>query len=298
MKKYNLGILSPSNIAFNRFLPSLKKSEYFNYTGLAVANKEEWFKTDDKDIEDDVINKEIEKTKVFTGKFNGDIFYSYEDLLNSDNIDVVYIPLPPALHYKWAKKALEKGKHILLEKPFTTSKDDTFNLIDIAVKNNLAVFENYMFTYHSQINTIRNMIDSGEVGDIRGYKMTFGFPMRGSKDFRYIKELGGGALLDCGGYPIKLANILLGDTAKVVYSKLNYLEKFDVDIFGSAVLENNNGITAYVTFGMDNSYQCELEVWGSKQTIIATRVFTAGTGFNPELIIKTSTDTKTIILES
>lgn len=278
MKRLRLGIIGTSDIAFRRFLPALNKSSEFEYVGVA--------------------SRDIEKTKKFIEVYGGRGYASYDELLQDRNIDAVYLPLPPSLHFEWAKKALENGKHILMEKPFTTSKEDTFKLIELAEKKNLAIFENYMFIYHSQLKTIINMINGGELGEVRNFRISFGFPMRSTNDFRYDKQLGGGALLDCGGYTVKLATILLGDTAKVMYSKLNYSSQFEVDLYGSATLQNSDGIVAQLAFGMDNTYKCELEVWGSKASITATRIFTAGDGFEPELIVKSSTDSKTVKLVS
>lgn len=277
MRRLRLGIIGTSDIAFRRFLPALSKASDFEYIGVASRN--------------------IDKTEKFIEAYGGRGYSSYDELLEDDSIDVVYLPLPPSLHFEWAKKALENGKHILMEKPFTTSKEDTFMLIKIAEEKNLAIFENYMFRYHSQLQTIIRMINEGELGEIREYRIAFGFPRRSANDFRYNKQLGGGALLDCGGYTIKLASLLLGDTSKVVYSKLNYSSEFDVDLYGSATLQNDQGMVAQVAFGMDNTYKCELEVWGSKANVTATRIFTAGEGFEPELIIKNSNESKVVRLE-
>ena len=278
MKKLKLGILGTSDIAFRRFLPALMQNTSFDYVGIASRN--------------------IEKTHKFIECYGGKGYASYDELIEDKAIDAIYIPLPPSLHYEWAKRALENGKHVLLEKPFTTSQQESLDLIQIAKSKGLALFENYMFMYHSQLETIKNMIKDKEVGDIRQYRMMFGFPFRSSDDFRYNESLGGGALLDCGGYTIKLATILLGDTAEVVCSSLNYADNYKVDMFGSATLQNAEGIVAQVAFGMDNAYKCELEVWGSKATITATRIFTAGEGFEPEIIISTSTQSRSIKLES
>jgi hypothetical protein len=121
----------------------------------------------------------------------------------------------------------------------------------------------------------------------------FDFPRRASNDFRYNKALGGGALLDAGGYTIKYASMLLGESAKIVQAQSNIIDEFEVDIAGSAVMVNENGITAQIAFGMDNSYKCDLEVWGSKGSLFTGRVLTAPTGFVPELIIMTGNETKT-----
>lgn len=293
MEKIRMGIMSPSNIAFHRFLPSLQKAEGFQYMGVAVADQREWF----GEASETLLQAEQKKARGFQEKYGGEIFSGYRSLLENPKIDAVYLPLPPALHYEWAMRALQSGKHVLVEKPSTTCLADTSALAEEAERRNLAVHENYMFQYHSQIKTIREMIVSGELGEIRAYKLSFGFPRRDAADFRYNKSMGGGALLDCGGYPVKLASLLLGDSAKLVQSRLNHVPGCEVDLFGTAVMENADGICAQISFGMDNAYQCQLEVWGSKITLIAPRVFTAGTDVPPSLILRSSRDEKTIALE-
>jgi len=286
-----IGIICPSEIAFRRFLPSLSELSDLRFIGIAIANVDEWFGVTKSEIADkviqDTINGERSKAGMFLENYGGEIFDSYTQLINSDKIDAVYLPLPPALHYKWAKLALLSGKHVLIEKPATTSKRDTQELILHAKQRRLAIHENYMFTFHDQLKEIKRHVESGEIGDVRLYRISFGFPRRAVNDFRYNKELGGGAILDCGGYTIKYASMLLGETAKLTYAQSNYLEGFDVDLYGSAALVNESGTTVQVAFGMDNSYRCDLEIWGSKGYLTTGRVLTAPSGFVPEVIIKT-----------
>ena len=109
---------------------------------------------------------------------------------------------------------------------------------------------------------------------MRLIRCSFGFPKRDANDFRYNKEMGGGSLLDCGGYPIRLMLDLLGEKVKIDTSKLYYAENLDVDLYGDATLSNDN-ITAQISFGMDNEYKCELELWTSNGYLKAPRIFTA-----------------------
>ena len=155
-----------------------------------------------------------------------------------------------------------------------------------------------MFLYHSQLARIKQLISQGELGKIRLYRMSFGFPMRGQGDFRYNKALGGGALLDCGGYPVRLALELLGNTAKVVQSKPIQPKGFEVDLYGSTVMENDAGEVAQISFGMDNAYQCQMEVCGSEATLIASRIFTAGDGIKPAMILHTLSNERKLELEA
>ena len=282
MNKIKIGVLCPSEIAFRRFMPAVKKLENFEYMGLSAATEREFSGTDS----DEIKPSELEKANKFVEAHGGKLFKGYESLISSNEINAVYIPLPPALHFKWAKKALENGKHVLLEKPFTTNLSDTEALIELAKERNLAVHENYMFAFHSQIEWIKQKLSENVIGEIRLIRIDFGFPFRGANDFRYDKKLGGGALLDCGGYAVKLAGMFLGDSARVTTSKLNSKDGFEVDIFGSATLVNNDGLTAQISFGMDNSYRCNLEIWGSTGTLFTGRILTAPEGFEPTVVIK------------
>lgn len=283
-----LGIICPSEIALRRFMPALQQIEDFEFAGIAVYSKLERFGV--KEVSDvafqNLLQQEKAKARCFLDQYGGKLYNSYREISTSKDIDALYIPLPPALHYKWAKLALENGKHVLVEKPSTTAATETKELVNIASKLGLAFHENYMFTFHEQLDAIDKIIKNGEIGDIRLYRICFGFPRRAATDFRYNKTLGGGALIDAGGYTIRYASQLLGDTAKIKYAQSNYLDEFEVDMYGSASLVNEEGITAQVAFGMDNSYKCELEAWGSKGSLISGRILTAPAGFSPTAIIR------------
>lgn len=276
-----IGIICPSEIAFRRFLPSLKKTADFQYVGVAVATREEFV-----GASDEILAKEREKAQSFVENHGGKIFEGYSTIIRSDEIDALYVPLPPALHCKWAKMALENGKHVMVEKPSTTCLADTQALVSLAAEKKLALHENYMFVFHKQMAAIDKIVKSGEIGDVRLYRISFGFPRRDARDFRYNKALGGGALLDAGGYTMKLATELLVGDVRLKAASAGYVDGFDVDMYGSATLENGKGSVAQVAFGMDNDYRCELEIWGSKGTLTTGRILTAPNGYEPCYTIK------------
>ena len=292
-----VGIICPSNIAFRRFLPALKKCENFTYVGVAYATAEEWFGVDAAGKDTRILHKEREKAEGFAREYGGKVFEGYETLLSFSGIDAAYLPLPPALHFKWAQMALEKDKHVFVEKPRTTCAADTQRLIDLAGEKGLALHENYMFIYHRQIGEIQKIIASGELGEPRLIRASFGFPFRGANDFRYNRELGGGALLDCGGYTLRLARLLLGSTARITDGRLSVDDTFGIDTWGNAILRNDEGLTAQLAFGMDNAYQCKLEVWGSKATLTADRVFTPPADMAPKLTIQSNDGTRVVVVE-
>lgn len=255
MKKWRMGILGASDIAYKRFLPALQKSSQFLFAGIA--------------------SREPARCKPFLEQYGGQCYPDYQALLCAPEIDCVYLPLPPALHAYWGERVLREGKHLLMEKPFTTTSRDTQYLLELSQKFQLAVHENYTFLFHRQLKKVQELISNGTLGELRMIRASFTFPFRGAEDFRYQKELGGGALLDCGGYPLLLASKLLGSSAKLMWSNLSQRPECEIETGGSAVLMNSTGLTAHVFFGMNDTYRCELEVWGSKASVTADRIFTA-----------------------
>jgi predicted dehydrogenase len=260
-------------------MPAITLSEDFEYVGVGMASRDEW--TGDPAAYDAVHEGEIAKTAAFVEDYGGRVFEGYETLINADDVDAVYLPLPPALHHGWATKVLNAGKHALVEKPFTTSVEDTEDLLALAKDKGLAVHENYMFAFHSQIQFVKDTMESGCLGEMRLIRLSFGFPFRGANDFRYNKALGGGALLDCGGYPVKLATLLLGPTARVTDANLQLGRDLDVDLYGSGTLVNDDGLTVQLAFGMDNAYRCDIDLWGSTGSMSSGRILTAPVGYDP-----------------
>lgn len=248
-----IGIIGAADIAYRRFLPALSKCSEFTYVGVASHT--------------------MEKALRIQESFQGKIYAKYADLLADEAIDAVYLALPPALHFEWGKKVLEAGKHLMMEKPFTIKQEYTEMLLDLAEQKNLAVHENYMFLYHKQLQKVKDLLAEKKYGEIRLIRTNFGFPFRGTQDFRYQKELGGGALLDCGGYPVSLASELLGN-ARVSAARLYMMPDTEVDLYGSATIDGAES-TAQIAFGMDNEYKCDLEIWGSKGCLKSERIFTA-----------------------
>lgn len=280
-----LGVLCPANIAINRFLPALEKCRNFLFSGVGISSEIERKEFLTEDISDNQLSlkrdMQFQKALKIVSIYGGRIFESYQEMVFSDQIDAIYIPLPPAMHYKWAKRCLENEKHVFLEKPFTTNLTDTKNLLMIAQNRNLALHENYMFIFHDQINVVKDIIDTGRLGEIRYYDAKFGFPNRGEGDFRYNKAMGSGALLDCGGYLLKNASLFLGNNYNIKCSFSYTDQASDVDLFGAATLINKQRQLMNISYGMDCAYQCGFRVWGSEAMLETQRFFTAPPGYEP-----------------
>lgn len=294
-----IAVLCPSEIARRRFMPALEDVDGAQFAGIAYATPDERCVTggtvDETSVERS--RRQQAAAEEFVSEFGGQVWGGFGALLEDPSVDAVYIPLPPALHYPWAKRALEAGKHVMLEKPFALSLEEAQELTSMARERNLAVHENYMFAFHSQIDYLRASIADGAVGDVRMVRVDFGFPFRGASDFRYSPSLGGGALFDCGGYTLKLASMLLGPNAFLKTAAFGYGRDLEVDLFGSATLENDDGAVAQVSFGMDNDYRCDVDVWGSQGTLRSGRILTAPAGFQPTFVVSRNGESETVMLE-
>lgn len=263
--KEKFGVLGTADIAYRRFLPAIMMDGEIEYIGVATRNKE--------------------NGKRFSDCYGGEVYEGYEGILCNRAVSSMYIPLPPAMHFEWGMKCLDYGINVYMEKPCSVNLQETLQLVEKAKAVNKVIFENYMFLYHKQLQKIKDIIFEERVlGDIRLLRINFSFPKRGNQDFRYNKSLGGGALLDCGGYTIRLAKELLGKDIYVETANLNYIQDCEVDLFGSATVQDENGLVAQLAFGMDNGYKCELEIIGQKGWLKAPRIFTAPKDYTVEIL--------------
>ncbi|GAA3537639.1 Gfo/Idh/MocA family oxidoreductase [Amycolatopsis ultiminotia] len=198
----------------------------------------------------------------------------YPALLELDEVEAVYLPLPNAVHAGWIEHALAAGKHVLAEKPLTTSVSRTRELIGAAQAAGLVLMENMMFLQHSQHAAVRELFEDGAIGELRAFQASFAVPRRPPGDIRHSAELGGGALMDTGVYPVRAALSFLGGELDVVSAVLARRHGQPVDSAGHALLCTGDGVGAQVAFGHDHAYRSEYELWGSAGRIVLEHAFT------------------------
>ena len=247
-----------------------------------------------------IASRDAEKAVKYAAMFGCEAVCGYEELLRRQDIHAIYMPLPTGLHFSWAMKALDAGKHVFLEKSLASNYSQARKLIAKAKKKQLLIKENYMFEYHAQQAIVRNLIRT-RLGVVRIFRASFGFPPLEPANFRYDPQLGGGALLDAGGYVLKAGSVFFPThTAQVLSANLNYGGCM-VDIAGSAMLSLNladESISSQIAFGFDHHYQCKIEVWGSSGILTTNRTFTAGPGFVPKVQLESAHGTELISLPS
>jgi xylose dehydrogenase (NAD/NADP) len=136
-------------------------------------------------------------------------FGTYEAMLASPDVDVIYNSLPNHIHTEWTIKALQAGKHVLCEKPFALTVEEV-DLVEKAAKETGGlVAEAFMYRHHPQTLKVKEMVDEGVLGKIRLIRGSFTYQLTREGNIRAVPEMGGGALWDIGCYPLSYARALL-----------------------------------------------------------------------------------------
>jgi predicted dehydrogenase len=178
---------------------------------------------------------------------------SYAALLADPEIDAVYNPLPNGLHAEWTIAALDAGKHVLCEKPFTANANEAEEVAAAATRTGLVVMEAFHYRYHPLAQRMREIVESGELGRTQRVETALCFPLPKFSDIRYQYDLAGGATMDVGTYTVHIAR-LLGCEEPVVRSAKAKLHTADVDRAMRAELAFPSGHTGRVTCSMWSSW--------------------------------------------
>ena len=157
-------------------------------------------------------------------------FESYEGLLQDDNIDAVYIPLPNHLHKEWVIKAAEHGKHVLCEKPVALNAEEALEMVRECKEQKVAFMEGFMYQFHPQYKRVQELMASGEIGDIKLVKGSFSFFMENREgNIRMNKEMGGGSLFDVGSYCVHAIRSVLNAEPVQVYAQAQLDSETKID---------------------------------------------------------------------
>lgn len=188
------GILSTSSIA-PRFIAAVREAK----AGEIIA----------------LSSRSLEKAREKAEQWNVPAAYgSHDALLADENVNIVYISPVNSEHYPWAKAALERGKHVVCEKPCTTTAEQTAELYDLAREKGLFFMEAQKMLFLPTVMEVRRRMESGELGKIRSMEFNHSFPA-GYNDWQFEPSLGGGTLLSSGIYMTQLLVWLFGDIAEI-----------------------------------------------------------------------------------
>jgi predicted dehydrogenase len=197
---------------------------------------------------------------------NVQIFNDPESLLNNESIQAVYIPLANKEHAQWVLRAIEKGKHVLCEKPMALNVADIEAIEKAAKKHNVIVMEGFMYRFHPQHQRVKEIIDSGLIGEVRSVRSCFSYLMQAARQYRIDStiENGSGAMWDIGCYAIHAARLpFYNDSPQSVSAMAKHIET-GADISCNGIIDFGGGKYAHFDFGFEHARRAEYEIIGSK----------------------------------
>ena len=158
---------------------------------------------------------------------------SYEALLADTSLDAVYISLPNGMHHEWTMRALEAGKHVLCEKPYSRRPAEVEEAFDAAGAAGLVLTEAFMYRHHPQIATVTRLIGEGAVGRVVTVKAVFSFALTDLGNVRALPELDGGALMDVGCYCVSGSRLVAGEPVSVLGEQVTGETGVDMAMYGT-----------------------------------------------------------------
>ena len=220
--KLRWGVLSTANIGLKKVIPAMQQGETITVTAIA--------------------SRDIAKAKQAAEALDIPTAYgSYEELLADPNIDAIYNPLPNQFHVPWTIKAAEAGKHVLCEKPISLSAAEAKTLVEVRARTGVKIAEAFMIRSFHQWLRLRELLDSGRIGQLRSVTGFFSYNNTDPANIRNQLESGGGGIYDIGCYLIHASRYAFGRQPNRVVACLDRDPQFQTDRLASAILEFPEG---------------------------------------------------------
>jgi xylose dehydrogenase (NAD/NADP) len=265
--KIKFGIIGCSQIAKKSVLPAINASENSEITFIG--------------------SRSLEKAKSFSKFFKCNDYGSYDDVINSKDIDAIYVSLPIGLQQKWISKAAKNKKHIICEKSSTDSYPSAKKMVLDCKQNHVRLMEGLMFRFHPQHSKVKQIISKNQLGDVFSFHGNYGFPMPSKNNIRLKNKLGGGVLNDAGCYPVCASRIIFKSEPIKVFCNLFKKTNLSVDLkfTGCLVFPENKIATMNVGYGMH--FQSTYDLWGNKGQIHLHRAYNVPPNEKTIISIKT-----------
>ncbi len=227
MSKIRWGILSTAKIGTEKVIPAMQQGQSCEVTAIA--------------------SRGLDRAQAAAGELGIPKAYgSYEELLADADIDAIYNPLPNHLHVSWSIKALEAGKHVLCEKPIGLTSGEGQQLVDAGKQHpNLKLMEAFMYRHHPQWQRARQLVNDGQIGELRTINSFFSYFNDDPTNIRNIADIGGGALMDIGCYPISVSRFIFGAEPDRVFGTVEYDPDLKTDRLASAILDFGRGTSTF-----------------------------------------------------
>ncbi len=188
---------------------------------------------------------------------------SYEELLDDPDVDAVYLPLPTGLHAEWAIRCAEARKPTLVEKPIAANAAEARQMADAFAENGVPLAEALMYPFHPRTERVMQIIDEGGVGQVRVIQATFCAQPESEDDFRYQKELGGGALRDVGCYCVSVMRMVTGEEPAEVSAMAHIHEGSEVEDCIAGTLRFPSGVIGSFCCTLATEFGSHYDVYGS-----------------------------------
>jgi predicted dehydrogenase len=241
------GVLGVANIAVKKVIPAMQKGERCEITAIASRDLDRARRAAD--------DLKIPKA-----------YGSYEELIADPDIDAVYNPLPNHLHVPWSIKAAEAGKHVLCEKPIALSTEEARLLIEARNRTGVKIGEAFMVRTHPQWLRARELVRSGEIGELRAIVSAFSYFNRDPQNIRNVPEFGGGGLMDIGCYPITMSRFLFEREPARVVGFIDRDPDMGTDRLTSAMLDFAPGNAVFTCSTQFVAFQ-RMQILGTKARI-------------------------------
>ena len=222
MQKVKWGVISAAKIGTQKVIPAMQRGEFSEI--VAIASR-------------DLGRAQQTAAEMGIPKAYG----SYEELLADPEIEAVYNPLPNHLHVEWSIRAAEAGKHVLCEKPIGLNVAEARKLVAAKDRTGVLMQEAFMVRGHPQWLRAREIIRSGEIGELRAVQGFFSYFNSDPGNIRNMVDIGGGGVYDIGCYPIVASRLLFGTEPSRVVALLDRDPQMQVDRLSSAMMEFPGG---------------------------------------------------------
>jgi predicted dehydrogenase len=220
-----------------------------------------------------VASRDIERAKQFAAEYPAKhIFGTYEELVNCDEVDAIYVASPHSHHHEHTMLCLHHGKAVLCEKAFAINQHQAKEMIDLAREKKVFLMEALWTRFLPHYLKVREMIEEGKLGELKGVLANFGFkPPEPVSPRLFEPSLGGGSLLDIGIYPVFLAQSILGVPGSIS-AKMDPAST-GVDEQCSMVFHYKNGMTASLFSTLASNLETDADIFGTQGRIRLTNRF-------------------------
>ncbi len=196
---------------------------------------------------------------------------SYEELLEDPDVEAVYNSLPNSMHVDWSIRALEEGKHVLVEKPMARRPEDVERAYDVAESRGLLLMEAFMYRHHPQTHWLKEVVQSGAIGELRQVRAAFCFTLDDPADVRLEPELDGGSLLDLGCYCVGITRLLAGEPELVFGRKR--VGPTGVDLGFTGLLQFSGAVFGEFHCAFDLPEESSVVAIGAKGSVVVPEPF-------------------------